>query len=191
MNMELNQIFSKYFNPCIQENSKVDYEECKRCGGRCCKAMGCHISPFDLKEITVKSIINLIDESQCISIDWWNGNPTDDSTNIERAYFLRIKNKNGKVIDPSYGGVCSILTDIGCPLSFEYRPKGARDLIPCNNDNCVVEYSKQDVAIDWLPYHDIMEEVYNYYYEKGDITDNSILSFEKLMSIMFGDSNEG
>lgn len=183
--MELNKIFSKYFNPVTLEHSKVNTEMCKGCGGCCCKSMGCHISPFDLKEISVKSIINLIDEAQCISIDWWDGNPLTNEHDNTRCYFLRIKNRDSKVIDPSFGGVCSILTDIGCPLSFEYRPKGARDLIPCEND-CVDNYSKQQTAIDWMPYQDIMKEVYDYYFAKGDVI-NSPMMFMTLLDDLLQD----
>lgn len=168
--MELNNVFEKYFNPAACEPSKVSSEICRKCGGQCCKAMGCHISPFDLKEITVESIINLIDESGCISIDWWNGNPNDEKSTDEKAFYLRIKNKNAKVIDPAFNGnACSILTDNGCPLSFEYRPKGARELIPGEKD-CVGNYSKQDCVIEWYPYNHILQEVYTHYFMKDEVT---------------------
>ena len=163
--MELNNIFAKYFKPCAQESSKVNIELCRKCGGECCKSMGCHISPFDLKEISVKSIISLIDETECISIDWWEGNPITNQSDGSRAYFLRIKNKNANIIDPSFGGLCSILTDNGCPLSFEYRPKGARDLIP-KEISCHDRYSKHQCAIDWFEYQNVLIEVLEYYFSK-------------------------
>lgn len=171
--MELNNLFSKYFIPASSDNSKVNTNLCEKCGGSCCKNMGCHISPFDLKEISVESIINLIEESNCISIDWWEGNPITEENTGERAFYLRIRNENSVIIDPSYGGKCSILTDNGCPLSFEYRPKGARELIPNINNKCCRDgYSKRQCAIDWYSYKDIMEQVYDhfhdYYEEKGD-----------------------
>jgi len=189
MNTELNQTFSKYFNPVVSESSKVNTEICKKCGGKCCKATGCHISPFDLKEISVEFIINLIDETGCISIDWWDGNPITNEHTNEKAYFLRIKNQDSFTVDPTFGGICSILTDIGCPLSFEYRPRGARDLVPSEGE-CQVLYSKQECAIDWYAYHDIMEEVYWYYFEKGDVSpDNPLVALsclEGIMDMLFG-----
>lgn len=172
--MELNNIFAKYFIPSAYESSDINTELCKKCGGCCCKTMGCHISPFDLKEIILSNIISLIDESGCISIDWWDGNPITEECNGENVYFLRIKNKNSKVIDPSFGGECSILTDIGCPLLFEYRPRGGRKLKPSERE-CLVGYSKQQCAIDWYNYQDIMKSVYEYYFTKGDITDSPFM----------------
>lgn len=172
--MELNKVFSKYFKPVSLESSKVNTELCKGCGGLCCKAMGCHISPFDLKEISVLLIISLIDESDCISIDWWSGNPITNEQDGTNTYFLRIKNKNSKVIDPSFGGECSILTDIGCSLSFEYRPKGARELKPVEGE-CIIGYSKQQCAIDWYDYQDVLEAVYNHYLIKGDVVDSPFM----------------
>lgn len=180
--MELNNIFAKYINPVKHEPSKIKPEYCKDCGGKCCHAMGCQISPFDLKEITFQSIIDFIDETKCISIDWWVGNPITDNNPNEKAFFLRIKNKNSKVIDPSFGGTCSILTDKGCPLSFEYRPKGARDLIPHELD-CEIGYTKKQCAIDWYSYQDIMNQVYDYYLEKGEMTEISMEMEDCLLSL--------
>jgi len=169
MERNLNEIFAKYFKPVNYEILKYNPELCRGCGGLCCKTMGCHISPEDLKdEITVESIIRLIDETGCISIDWWEGDPSENNA-VSRGLFLRIKNVNAKIIDPSYGDECSILTDKGCPLIYSYRPKGARELIPAETE-CLVGYSKQQCAIDWLPYRDILEEVYEYYENKGEVT---------------------
>jgi hypothetical protein len=171
MERNLNEILAKYFKPAENDSTKYDTELCKNCGGLCCHAMGCHISPFDLKEISTEFIIRLIDESGCISIDWWDGNPiTDDGNRDVHGYFLRMKHKDAKVIDASYGDVCGLLSDTGCPVSFEYRPKGARELIPSAESGCIVGYSKQQCAIDWFQYHDIMEEVYEYYMQKDEVT---------------------
>lgn len=184
--MELNNIFEKYFKPSPYEQSKENIERCKKCGGQCCKNMGCHISPFDLREISVKSIISLIQETDCISIDWWEGNPKENECDGSRTYYLRIKNKDSNVINPSFGGVCSILMDTGCPLSFEYRPKGARDLIPSEGE-CKDGYSKQQCAIDWYDYQDIMEKVHDYFEEQGDVQFPPTFNlFDVLMGMSFG-----
>lgn len=179
--MELNNIFSKYFIPAKKDSSKIDCGLCKKCKGFCCKSMGCHISPHDLKEITVESIIALIDESKCISIDWWEGNPITNESTGEEVYFLRIKNKECKIVDPSYGGTCSILKDSGCPLSYEYRPKGARELIPNKDADCIDGYSKQQCAIDWYPYKEILEKVCLYYLDKGERTNNFLALFKQML----------
>lgn len=186
--MELNNVFAKFCNPCTLETSKVNTEICKKCGGGCCQAMGCHISPSDLKDISVESIISFINETGCISIDWWEGNPITNERDGQRVYFLRIKNVKGNVIDPSFGGACSILTDIGCPLFYEYRPKGARELIPSEGD-CHVGYSKQECAAEWHQYQDVMKQVYDYYFEKGDVVDSPMMFatvFQDLISTILG-----
>ena len=178
--MELNKIFEKYFIP-SNETPNENRHICKECGGQCCKSMGCHISPFDLKEISKESIIAFIDESQCISIDWWEGNAKTNEKDNSKSFYLRIRNKNAKVIDPAFGRhVCSLLTDMGCPLHFVYRPKGGRGLVPNPNmtDECQVLYEKQQCAIEWMPYLDIMTEVYNHYKKKGEVTPN-LMGFMK------------
>lgn len=170
--MDINDIFAKYINPASLDSTKMNNALCKECGGSCCKAMGCHISPFDLKEISVQSIIDFIDESMCISLDWWVGSPIDNDNNSDsRGLFLRIKNQHAKVIDPSWGDVCSLLTDNGCPLLFEYRPKGARELVAIEGD-CACLYSKKQCATEWYEYRDILFQVYDYYDKKGEVTMN-------------------
>lgn len=174
MNLEA---YKKYFKPSEEyHKGKINPQICKACGGDCCKSMGCHIAPDDLMSLSVSDIISFIDESGCISIDWWEGNPITNERDNKRYCYLRIRNKDEKVIAPSWRGECGILTDTGCPLSFEYRPKGARELIP-DIDKCNQGYSKQQCAIDWMQYSDIIEQVYNHYIElegEPDMVSNAL-----------------
>ena len=50
---DLIQIFEKYLNKAEYEEHKVSTEECKKCGGQCCKALGCQFSPSDFKKIMI------------------------------------------------------------------------------------------------------------------------------------------
>lgn len=172
--MELLEVFQKYFVPVPEDSNRINSGLCKKCAGRCCSNLGCHISPDDLKEITIDSIINLIDESNVISIDWWEGDPVTEDATGDRVYFLRIKNEDAKTIDPAFGGHrCGILTENGCPLPFSYRPKGARDLIPVPGDcECKDQYSKQQCCIDWMKHQDVLSAVYEHYNIIGDVTIN-------------------
>lgn len=135
-------------------------ELCSECGGICCKAMGCHFSPDDFESITYETLKNKIDEGY-ISIDWWEGDPTDNNI-LDRAYILRIRNVSAPIVDPSFGGICSLLTSSGCPFPFKERPKGARALIP-SSEGCILEYTKRQCAIDWIPYTNILERLYQEY----------------------------
>lgn len=184
MNLEA---YKRYFRPSIENHKgKTNPQICKACGGDCCHSMGCHIAPEDLMSLTSSDIISFIDESGCISIDWWEGNPVTEEHDDKRYYFLRIRNKSANIIDPSFGGECSILTDTGCVLPFEYRPKGARELIPCI-DNCEQRYTKQQCAIDWMPYNDILEETYNHYADiegEPDMFSNAIDGMSRLLGML-------
>lgn len=176
--------FKKYFKPVPEEPNKINSSVCSNCIRCCCQTMGCHISPEDLNEISVENIIGLIDESQCVSIDYWEGNPVTGAHDY-RGYYLRMRNHRTHVIDPAYHGICSILTDTGCPLPFTHRPKGGRELIPNPNADCFTGYTKQQCAIDWMKYRDIMEQVYQHYHDLGDETENSIADI-LLGGLLFG-----
>ena len=177
---DLIQIFEKYLNKAKYEEHKVSTEECKKCGGQCCKALGCQFSPSDFKKIDYDTLLNFINDTKCISIDWWEGNPFEEDDNIEnsyfdidtgnlidsnneqvyKSYFLRIRNVDSPIVDPSYGGRCCLLTDTGCKLPFELRAKGARELyIPKGIDECIPFYNKRDCAKEWFKYRDILHKL--------------------------------
>jgi len=117
-------------------NDIIDYppnEFCNECKGHCCKSMGCHFSPNDFKELTFEALKTEI-EKGFISIDAWDGNPLTDDIG-GRTYYLRMRNKyysdkKYNIVDFSWGGKCILLTENGCPLEFNNRPKGGRSLKP-------------------------------------------------------------
>lgn len=162
----INSVFSKYLNPREVDESLCDKEMCAKCGGRCCKRMGCHFRPQDFKNLTAQSLIDFIDESQCVSIDWWEGNPLDENDeSIERTYFLRVRNKDGRIVEGAWVGECKLLETNGCPLSDEYRPHGGYTLVPAKDadSECVSEYTKQQCVTEWLQYQDVLREVVEHY----------------------------
>ena len=138
-------------------------ELCSACEGICCKNMGCHYSPDDFSDLSFEGLKKEIDKGY-ISIDWWDYLEFEGKE-YERGYFLRVRNEYAPIVDPSWEGVCILLTEDGCPLSFEERPKGARLLIPSVN-KCKSLYTKEDSCIDWIKYHDILEKLHNYYLDK-------------------------
>lgn len=135
---------------------------CSLCKGRCCKTMGCHYSPDDFTDLTYEGLKREIDKGH-ISIDWWEGNPFNDDRYMQRAYFLRVRNKVANVVDPSWGGECSLLTEDGCPLSYKERPKGGRELEPSTTGVCIARYDKIDAAKDWYKYNDILDRLADEY----------------------------
>lgn len=85
---------------------------CKKCGGNCCKSMGCHFSPEDIKgEVTYDKLKLLLDTGN-VSIDWYEGNPfieeqsyfTSFFGNFMKVYYLRIRNVDAPIVDGSWGG---------------------------------------------------------------------------------------
>ena len=136
-----------------QINGTQPIERCKTCGS-CCKTMGCHYSPDDFKEINYEYLKSEIEKGH-ISIDWWEDNPN--------RYFLRIRNVDADAVDPSWGGRCSLLTENGCPLPFEKRPKGARFLDAKQSGDCDQGYGKKACADDWYAYDEILVKLVDYF----------------------------
>jgi hypothetical protein len=124
--------------------------------------MGCHLSPEDIKvEITYKNLINLLNTGR-YSIDWWEAFELNGKA--VNGYYIRARHVNKGIIDPSFGGVCALLTDNGCSLCYEDRPKGGRFLISDVMLNCKTEYEKFDSAKDWSKYWDILNKLFDKFY---------------------------
>ena len=50
-------------------------------------------------------------------------------------------------------------------------------------------YSKQECAAEWHQYQDVMKQVYDYYFEKGDVVDSPMMFatvFQDLISTILG-----
>lgn len=131
-------------------------EQCRKCEGSCCKHMACHFSPSDFKEITFESLKKEI-EKGFISIDWWEDE--------KPQYYLRMRHKNEPIVCGSWGGECILLTEKGCPLSFEDRPLGARALKPkdCDDGYCHTYYDKKQCKNDWSIHDSILCELVKYF----------------------------
>lgn len=165
---------------------------CRKCGGDCCKTMGCEISPGDVikwkGEISEQTIIELLNTGY-ISIDWWEGDPRPirdipydelDTCDYRDGHYLRMRHINGRAIDPSYGGICVALTKHGCKLSLDQRPYGGRALVPnvLSPGHCTSGWGKREAAIAWLPWNDLLEHVKDIYREDNSRTISPSLATE-------------
>ena len=143
----------------MKENVKTyqTTDQCHECKGECCRRMGCHFAPSDFKEIAFEYLKSKIDQGY-ISIDWWE-------TDHGPEYYLRMRHVGAPVVDPSWGGQCIMLTDIGCTFSFDERPLGGKALRPRAGagGHCETDYSKFDSKEDWKEYHSVLEALVDYY----------------------------
>ena len=133
---------------------------CKKCGGKCCKAIPGGALPEDFGEPLFDNLKQAFATGNW-AIDWWESDPTGQDK-IDCGYFIRPKVKGvNKIYDPSWGGECIFLEDgVGCKLLPHERPANCRLTEPKVNGKCIVHgASKKDVAIAWIPFHNIIHEV--------------------------------
>ena len=176
--------FKRFVIP-TNEDSNEDKSICANCHGNCCEHMGCHISPREIKDISAKSLINFIESSECVSIDWWEGDVIPDGE-LEKVYYLRMRNRGFRVEDPSHGGRCIALDKEGCVLDFNYRPAGGRGLLPRPDRRCEVVYSKKQCVEEWREYQDILSEVVKYFSDKGEVEPEKRISLFEALDMMLG-----
>ena len=95
--------------------------QCDGCG-RCCKASPGLFVPEDFGS-DLERMREAVSAGR-VSIDWWEGDG--------EIYYLRPATKDGvgEVFHPSWGGACNHLSDAGCGLTYEARPRQCRGLVP-------------------------------------------------------------
>ena len=145
------------------------HELCAECGGKCCKQMPGAMYPEDV----TADITNLVDGLKELFstgkyvVDWWEGDPRelydDDLEYVDSGYYIRPRTIDdygrfgNSLFCPSWGSRCVFLTETGCRLEPQKRPKVCRSLEPLGDpDKCIMHdgASKQDAAREWIPYHE-------------------------------------
>ena len=136
-----------------RKGRKMENKEiCMVCEGRCCKALPGGYHPDDIPSLSVDYIARQLRSGKW-AVDCW-----DDDVNV---YFLRPATATGnKVMDKSWGGRCKSLSDRGCCLAHDDRPKMCRDLVPDAAGDCPGP-SKYAEAMWWINHQELLLESCN------------------------------
>lgn len=181
-NMTASHAIMRYFKEARYDETKVNPAMCQTCGGVCCASLPCHVAPTDFKTVSKQIITDGIDEG-LFCLDWYEGHADsdDDAENDGfKSFFVRIRGIASMAVDPTAGCTCKFLSENGCIFPFELRPKGARELIPAHG-KCYSLYSKKQCAADWLPYNDMLTELYREYKYKNNVTENFYTMMDGLL----------
>lgn len=157
-------------------------EECAACKGRCCRERGCCLSPEDLFQTIAEDMFSreellqlLQKEDNLYAIDVANGCR-------EEFYFLRMRHKFQTFVGVDVIGECVALSDSGCVLPMDKRPKGGRFLKSSPDFHCVQEYTKEEMEADWQAYQAILKDIY-VEYEKRFSEDGTFERCEKQLYV--------
>ena len=145
--------------------------ECAECKGKCCRENGCCLSPDDLfralqkknQELNFRRMLQKELKEHLLSLL----QKPDGLYAIDRAvsksgpfYYLRMRHKCYTFVGVDAMGECVALSDAGCILSEEERPKGGRFLKSSPDRKCVQMYTAEEMFSDWQPYQKILSEIY-------------------------------
>ncbi len=158
------------------ENGYEDAEVCRACGGICCKSNGCSLSPEDmLREIAeweagqAGGKTGSADPTK-MQIEKWlmAGNCAIDSFSGKEGtcYFIRMRHKCFTFIGVDAMGECIALTDRGCSLPFEKRPRGGRYLEGRADRHCLQHYTREQMIEDWMPYQKQLREIWDGWHDR-------------------------
>ncbi len=161
------QITSASADHTLSEQKETHYPPlpvCAECKGRCCASLGCSLAPEDLH----RSLGTDTYDRESVLALLQNSDYAIDSFGYQgkRFYFLRMKHKCFTFIGVDAMGECIALTETGCSLSYEERPKGGRYLEAKPDRQCVQHYTREDMITDWMPYQHVLASIWDEYYLK-------------------------
>lgn len=162
-------------------------EECSQCKGRCCKERGCSLSPQDMwqalkpetnawagcqeevvavlknseeKDRFREMLVQLLNQPDGLyALDYF-------SEKDGPCFYLRMRHKCYTFIGVDAIGECVALTESGCKLTQQQRPKGGRFLESKPQGACVQHYSREKMCEDWVPYKEVLKDIWEEYYTK-------------------------
>lgn len=164
MNHQISPNFTEHVMTTQKDPLYPPLPVCAECKGLCCASLGCSLAPEDLHRALGtdtcdrESVLALLQNSD-FAIDSFGYQG-------KRFYFLRMKHKCFTFIGVDAMGECIALTETGCRLSYEERPKGGRYLEAKPDRQCVQHYTKEDMITDWIPYQTILASIWDEYYLK-------------------------
>ena len=137
---------------------------CMQCRGRCCKTLGCSLEPLDM----LKALGNRTATWENVEDLLQNGKFAIDSFQFKGCvfYHLRMKHKCFTFIGIDAMGECIALTEQGCNIAFEDRPKGGRMLEGREDGGCIQHYTQEMMITDWEPYQDMLKKIWNRWHDK-------------------------
>ena len=154
-------------------NSKAEDDSvCTECGGNCCKAAPCHWSPEDIEDLSYEGLKRFLSEKKYISIVRIPAESCDSAFRTFKHdgffyYFLRTRTRRTGIAAVAtrikQKDKCMLLTDKGCKIAFDERPKGARFLIPQSGKNCRQLYDLYDCFYDWKDYQNVLRKLFYYF----------------------------
>ena len=157
-------------------------ELCRVCGGACCKANGCSLAPEDmLRELSRwqaeeeraeqdggkkrqdelpkgSELESWLQESRC-AIDSFTGQAGP-------CYYIRMRHKCFTFIGVDAMGECIALTEMGCSLPYERRPRGGRYLEGRQDRHCLQHYTREQMEEDWKPYQMLLKEIWDRWHHR-------------------------
>lgn len=121
---------------------------CSKCGGMCCKNGPCFFMPDDFSDLSLEGLKKEFSKKDylCICL-------TDIPFISIRLDFWE------KVVRPTtyfLGGPCPLLTETGCPFSYDERPTSAKMLVPLPNNQCELILFPNMVDLAWEPYKETL-----------------------------------
>ncbi len=149
--------------PILEEYDFQDFGTCSPCGGACCKRRPGNMVPQDLKVQTTEEfkykVLELLMTGNYVvdTYDWKEG---EEWFNLLYLRPRTVGWKRGWMDHHTFLDPCVFLTDNGCKLSHDDRPRYCRTLKPKETATADCTPMDDNTPLKaWFPYKDLIYEV--------------------------------
>lgn len=145
----------------MEKNEYLNYELCKKCGGKCCKMSACMFFVDDFESMKLDYLESILDTGRISiksSLDF-KSSPKGEIVVVPKLYLI-ARSIDRDVIDlVSIPNTCANLEESGCYFSEEERPSGGLYLIPKENGKCHSLFNGEDVIKKYEPYQKVLQRI--------------------------------
>lgn len=135
------------------KSSHLNHSICEKCGGKCCQRGGCGLMTCDVSEMSVDGIRRMLDTGKYSITFFFAG--MEEIIPVMSAREVNAERVNNSIIRRP----CSLQQQNGCSFSDEERPTMGLLYVPNSQGNCEMLVDSLELAFDWYPCKELMEQV--------------------------------
>ncbi len=140
---------------------------CAECGGQCCRSRPGMEAPerFLSAADPILALASALASGEWVlaehvGVPWVDGvePPEEERRRVIRYPRPATVHERGRGAPRDELGPCVFLSEGGCRLSFEERPRACRALVPTSGFECEGDWGRREAALAWLPHQEWVAE---------------------------------
>ena len=137
-----------------------DKDICKKCRDKCCEKSGCDYYVEDFQNFQLDYLLNRLEEGNISIVAALGFDYVGNKVVCSPILYLRARNEGKGIVDLlSIKTRCAVLTENGCPYTFNERPSGGKFFVPKENGKCYPLMNQKEKILEWKAHQKILHRL--------------------------------